>query len=187
MVEVMRMRVESVQKTVSVAKTEKVEQEKKAPEKSEVKETPAAVYEKAKKSEDKGHIYDKAAVDRLKMDSERTYSSLRRIVEYLLLRQGKTFDTLKDSDIIEVDQQARMEAQELIGPEGELGVEKVSQRIVDFAIALSGGDKSKLDSLRKAIDQGFKEAEKVLGGLPEISKETYDRIMEKLDAWENEE
>ncbi|MFA5576513.1 MAG: hypothetical protein WCZ27_03035 [Tissierellaceae bacterium] len=181
------MRVESVQHTASVAKTEKLEEEKKSPEKSEVKESPAAVYEKTEKSEDKGHIYDKAAVDRLKMDSERTYSSLRRIVEYLLLRQGKSFDTLKDGDLIEVDETARMEAQELIGPEGELGVEKVSQRIVDFAIALSGGDKSKLDGLRKAIGEGFKEAEKILGGLPDISRQTYDRIMEKLDAWEKEE
>ena len=80
--------------------------------------------------------------------------------------------------------QARLEAHELIWPDGILGVEAVSQRIVDFAIAISGGDKSKLDILRKAIDDGFKAAEKILGELPEISKETYNRIMEKLDAWE---
>ena len=48
-------------------------------------------------------------------------------------------------------------------------------------------DKSKADSLRAAIEQGFDEAEKILGELPEISKETYKLTMEKFDAWVNGE
>ena len=105
----------------------------------------------------------------------------------MLKRQGKTLKLVEPDEFIEVDETARLEAQELIGPDGALGVEAVSQRIVDFAIAISGGDKSKLDTLKKAINQGFKEAEKILGELPDISKQTYDRIMEKLDNWEKEE
>ncbi|NLY76461.1 MAG: hypothetical protein GX080_00035 [Tissierellia bacterium] len=176
------MRIQKVHPGLPVARTEKVVTEKK----KRGKELPAAVYEKTS-NKDKGHIYDKMTVDKLKKDSERAYSSLRRIVEDLLARQGKAFHLLKEGDQVIVDEQARLEAQELIGPDGILGIEAVSQRIVDFAIAISGGDKSKLDTLRKAIDDGFKAAEKMLGGLPEISKETYNRVMEKLDAWERGE
>ena len=61
-----------------------------------------------------------------------------------------------------------------------------SDTIVYFAKAISGGNKSKLDKLIAAIDKGFSEAGKALGGLPEISMKTYDRIMEKLDVWKNE-
>lgn len=181
------MKVENVQPTKPIVKPEKVEPEKKTNVKPEVKETPAAVYEKTEKQEALGHIYDKSTVDKLKRDSEKAYAYLKRIVEDMLRRQGKTLNLLEPDELVEVDEEARLEAQELIGPHGELGVEAVSQRIVDFAIALSGGDKSKLDTLRRAIDQGFKEAEKILGGLPDISKETYSRIMEKLEAWEKEE
>lgn len=181
------MKVENIQPNISTTKIEKVEPDNKEIAKSKAKETPAAVYEKSDNQKSTGHIYDKNAIDKLKMDSERTYGYLKRIVEEMLQRQGKSLKLLHPDEIIEVDEEARLEAQQLIGPDGELGVEKVSQRIVDFAIALSGGDKSKLGTLRKAIDQGFKEAEKILGGLPDISRETYTRIMEKLDAWEKEE
>lgn len=177
------MKIERIHPTTSIVKPEKVVPAKKAKE----KESPAAIYEKTDKNENIGHIYDKKTVDKLKKETQRAYSSLRRIIEYLLIRQGKSIHLLEQGEEIEVDDQARLEAQDLIGPDGILGVEAVSQRIVDFAIALSGGDKSKLDGLRKAIDEGFKEAEQVLGQLPEISKETYNRIMEKLDAWEKGE
>lgn len=59
-------------------------------------------------------------------------------------------------------------------------------KIVEFAIAISGGDKSKLDTLITAIDKGFSEAGRILGGFPDISLKTYDRIMEKLNDWKNE-
>ena len=104
----------------------------------------------------------------------------------MLKRQGKTLNLVKPGDLVEVDEKARLEAQELIGPNGDLGAEAVSQRLVDFAIALSGGDKSKADTLKGAIEKGFKEAEKILGELPDLSKETYKLTMEKFDSWINE-
>ena len=58
---------------------------------------------------------------------------------------------------------------------------------MDFAKALSGGDKSKLPELRAAIEKGFREAERILGGLPQISRDTYDEVMRLLDEWANEE
>ena len=180
------MKIDGIKPIDIIDRTEKVKQEKNEVKKEKSKEESAAVYEKSK-NRNIGHVYDKNAILRLKAESDKAYDSLRQIVEQLLKRQGKTLGILETKPAIEVDEQARLEAQELIGPDGELGVEKVSQRIVDFAIAASGGDKSKLEEIKTAIDKGFKEAEKALGGLPEISLQTYDRIMEKLDAWAEEE
>ena len=170
----------------------KVDQYAKSPtEKKEVveatanKETPAAVYEKSEPAKT-NPVYDKNTVLKLKQDSEKAHAQLIRIVQDMLNRQGKSLDLLDPNKLIEVDETARLEAEKLIGPDGALGVEAVSQRLVDFAIAISGGDKSKADTLRAAIDKGFKEAEKILGELPEISRETYKLTMEKFDAWVNE-
>lgn len=157
-------------------------------EKEAVKEKPAAVYEKshyeAKATYEKpAHVYDKAAVEKLKAESKKNYESLRRLVEELLRKQGKTIKLIDSTEVIEIDEETRLEAQKMIAEDGPLGIEAVSQRIVDFAIAISGGDKSKLDTLKAAIDEGFKQAKKILGELPDISKQTYNLIMEKLDKW----
>ena len=130
--------------------------------------------------------YDKNEIFRLKKESERIHQDLIRIVEDMLKRQGKTLNLLSDGEMIDIDEATRTEANKLIGPDGDLGVEAVSNRLVDFAIALSGGDKSKASILRGAIDKGFKEAEKMLGKLPDISKETYKATMEKFDKYFNE-
>lgn len=184
-VEVMMMKIENTQPTKPIVQSEKVKPVEKTQVKSEVKETPAAIYEKTENKT--SHVYDKNTITKLKRDSQEAHAQLIRLVQEMLRRQGKTIDLLGKDDIVEVDETARLEAQELIGPNGSLGAEAVSQRLVDFAIALSGGDKSKADTLKSAIEQGFKEAEKILGELPEISKKTYKLTMEKFDAWVNEE
>ena len=137
---------------------------------------------------EKVNTYEKD-ITRLKEKSEEAYKSLRIIVTQLLERQGYTVEKLesKDPDYqVEIDETARKEAAELIADDGPLGAEAVSQRIVDFALAISGGDKSRLDKLKGAIDQAFQEVENKLGALPEVSQDTYDLIMEKLDRWAEE-
>jgi hypothetical protein len=80
------------------------------------------------------------------------------------------------------------DAETAISEDGEWGVKAVSDRIVQFAIAISGGDKTKYQELKDSIDEGFRQATKALGGeLPGISQETYKEIMRKLDAWKNGE
>lgn len=158
------------------------------PEKYEEKESSAVIYEKEepiKKITYNKPKYklDKTTIARLKADSEKSYIQLKYLVESLLRRQGKTFNQIKIGEYIPIDEEARLEAQNMIAEDGPLGVETVSDRIVDFAIAISGGDVSKLDELKSAINKGFEEAERILGRLPEISRKTYDRIMEKLDNW----
>ena len=180
------MKIDNIQRNQAIIKTDQVPVEKETTNKAEVKEQPAAIYEKSQAKET-GHVYDKNAILKLKRDSEQANAQLIRIVQDMLRRQGKTLELIGDDDLVEVDETARLEAQALIGPDGDLGAEAVSQRLVDFAIALSGGDKSKADTLRGAIEKGFKEAEKILGELPQISKDTYKLTMEKFDAWVNSE
>lgn len=152
---------------------------------TKVKTQPATTFEKSK-VEDKGHVYHKPTIDQLKKDSEKSSDTLKRMITDMLSKQGKSFDSLNSKELIKIDAATRAEATELIGPDGPLGIEAMSDTIVDFAKAISGGDKSRLDTLKNAIIKGFQEAEKALGGLPEISVNTYDRIMEKLDIWDKE-
>lgn len=180
------MKINNIQGKLPIVSPEKVDDKNKATNSKSKNLEAAAIYEKSE-GKDKGHVYNKETIEELKRDSEKAYGYLRRIVEDMLRRQGMTLNLIGSDDMAEVDETARLEAQELIGPNGALGVEAVSDRLVNFAKAISGGDKSKLASLRKAIDQGFKAAEKILGKLPDISQKTYDRVMEKLDAWEDGE
>ena len=81
---------------------------------------------------------------------------------------------------------AAQAAYSAVSENGEYGVKAVSDRIVSFAIAISGGDKTKLTELKAAIIEGFEKAGQALGGnLPQICKYTYDEVMKKLDIWYN--
>ena len=79
-------------------------------------------------------------------------------------------------------------AKQAVSEDGDFGVKAVSDRLVDFAISISGGDKSKLSELVSAIDKGFGAAKDALGGeLPAICQQTYDETMRKLNEWANDE
>jgi len=135
---------------------------------------------------------DTATIDVLREESNRAYSQLRELVERLLADQGHTFNQLLNGEIstdkIEIDSATQSEAASLIADDGPLGAEAVSNRIVDFAIAISGGDKTQLDKLKGAIEKGFGEAKSALGGqLPDVSMKTHDLVMEKLQRWSEEE
>jgi hypothetical protein len=141
---------------------------------------------------------DMKTIQQLKEESDIAYAHLKQIVSEMLKRQGLKFqdiDPIKSDDIkiedlkdIAVDETARKEAQAMIAEGGEYSAEKVSDRIVNFAKAISGGDKSKLDLLKAAIDRGFEAAEADFGDeLPDISKETHRLIMAKLDDWAKED
>lgn len=175
------------QKPIIAKETEKdMKIKEAAKEKEQNKNTEGIKYEKSDKVESYT-TYDKTAIDKLKAEAQQRHENLRRIVEELLKRQGLSFKDAFDGKEVKVDEETRLEAAKSLEEGGEHSIDAVATRIVDFAKAISGGDKSKLEVLKKAIDEGFAGAKAALGGeLPEISKKTYDEIMRRLDEWENE-
>ena len=85
-----------------------------------------------------------------------------------------------------VDEETQKQAQADIAEDGYWGVEQTSDRILDFAKALSGNDPEKADLLIDAFKKGFEDATKSWGkDLPDISQRTYDAVLEKFDKWKN--
>lgn len=110
------------------------------------------------------------------------YQLLKQLVIKTLEDQGVASKITTDAGEIDLGSLTPESAQELISEEGYFGVEKTSQRIVDFAINAFGADPTKLTQITDAIEKGFQEAAAVFGGqLPEISHQTYAAVMEKLD------
>ncbi len=67
---------------------------------------------------------------------------------------------------------------------GFYSAEATSDRLVEFAIGISGGDSSKAEMLIDAVKKGFELAQDTWGGeLPDICQRTYELTMEKFEAW----
>ena len=59
-----------------------------------------------------------------------------------------------------VDAATKKQAQADIAEDGYWGVNQTSDRIIDFAKALTGGDPDKIEDMRAAFEKGFKKAGK---------------------------
>jgi len=125
-------------------------------------------------------------------DHDRHVDSFRRLVEGLLNRQadrsnaaGTPWNFNNPNAMVEIDSETRSAAQAAIGEGGAFSVEAVATRLLDFAVAISGGDPSRIDVLRRAVERGFEAAERQWGGtLPEISQRTREAVMEGFDQWQ---
>ena len=112
------------------------------------------------------------------------YNLLRGLVVNMLKEQGIDFQIANGEETIDIKEVSQEEAAALVADDGYFGVEQTSDRIVEFAIAAAGGDTSRLAAIKEGVHKGFNEALEAFGGtLPEISYDTYDAVMEKLDAW----
>lgn len=150
----------------------------------------SAVYEPSTTTQNAKKTYkpDKALIAKLKADAEQRTSQLRSLVEQLMTKQGNTYNKANDiwstlsSGNFTVDAATKAQAQADIAENGYWGVNQTSSRIIDFATALTGGDPDKIEEMRSAFKKGYEQAEKKWGGkLPDISRQTYDAVMEKFD------
>ena len=90
---------------------------------------------------------------------------------------------LKDGSV-QVDSATAAQAQQEISEDGYWGVKQTSDRLVEMAKALSGGDSDKADAMIAAMEKGFKQATKAFGGnLPDITRQTVDAATQKLNDW----
>ena len=161
-------------------------------EKTEAKAEVGAVYEPSDNATKDRHVSKSFAnpelVAQLKSDAEQRSSQLQSLVEKLMSKQAKAFGDATDiwqvlrEGKLEVDPATRAQAQEDISEDGYWGVNKTSDRILDFAQALAGDDPEALEKMRDAFKKGYAQAEKTWGGkLPEISQKTFDAVMNKFD------
>lgn len=149
------------------------------------------VYEPSKeaaKASTKTYKTDANLVAKMKADAANRTAQLENIVQKMLTKQGQTYGTANDmwsllaSGKLSVDPATRAQAQADIAEDGYWGVSQTSQRILDFATALTGGDPDKIEEMRSAFKKGFAQAEKQWGGsLPDISQKTYDAVMKGFD------
>jgi len=74
------------------------------------------------------------------------------------------------------------EAAALVADDGFFGIEQTSDRIANFVINGSGGEESLMRAGREGMLLGFQQAEEMWGGeLPEISQQTMQAAIEKVD------
>lgn len=131
---------------------------------------------------------DTSLINKLKADADARTSQLRSLVEQIMGKQAATYGNANDiwsflrSGDFTVDAATKAQAQADIAEDGYWGVNQTSDRIIQFANALTGGDPDKMESMREAFKKGYAQAEETWGGsLPEISRKTYDAVMEKFD------
>lgn len=157
---------------------------------SESKASASAVYESASKSKAAGQTYkpDASLIAKMKADAEARTSQLQSIVEKMLSKQANTYGKANDiwsvlsSGNFTADPITKAQAQADIAEDGYWGVKQTSQRILDFATALTGGDPSKIDKMRAAFEKGYEKAQRMWGGsLPDISRQTYDAVLKGFD------
>lgn len=176
-------------------------------------DTTAAATDSAKKEDtaaDKGVIYEPSAdstadasaktykpdmnlVNKMKADADARTAQLRSLVEKMMTGQATAYGKANDiwsflrEGNFTVDAATRKQAQADIAEDGYWGVNQTSDRIIDFAKALTGGDPDKIEDMRAAFEKGFKKAGKTWGGdLPDISQRTYKAVMEKFDQMAEE-
>lgn len=125
-------------------------------------------------------------VEAMKKEAETRYQNLREMVRKLLYEQyGVSIPT--EDQTLKVPQETVEEAQKAIGEGGYYSPENTATRIMDFAKALSGGDSTKFNLLKDAVEKGFAAAKDQLGGkLPDITNQTYDLVQQKFTDWAKE-
>ena len=181
--------------------TENVKADAAASESTKVESSSAdagAVYEPSKESASAStgkttYKPDTNLINKMKADADARTAQLRSLVEKMMTGQANTYGKANDiwsflrKGNYTVDPATRAQAQADIAEDGYWGVNQTSDRIIDFAKALTGGDPDKIEDMRAAFEKGFKKAGKTWGGdLPDISQRTYKAVMEKFDQMAEE-
>jgi gas vesicle protein len=134
----------------------------------------------------------------LQVDASGSQEDMNKIMDYLKeqyrsMREEliKAFVESQGGEFKSGDSAAKIDkSAELIVPE-YWNAENTSQRIVDFAVqfldAYKGSGEEFLNTIKSAIEEGFKQAKDLLGDLPDkvnnLVSDTHDLVMQKLDKW----
>ena len=125
---------------------------------------------------------------RMVEESDRKAQAVIDLIRPLVEQQGLDFAKVAAGEQqLSADPASIEAAKAAIADGGEFSVEKTSERILGFAKAMIGADPSRMESIRAAVEKGFKEAQDILGGtLPEISQKTLASVQAGFDRWEKD-
>ncbi|MFJ7827917.1 hypothetical protein [Psychrobacillus sp. NPDC096623] len=131
-------------------------------------------------------------IEQLKTEQEQNKQKLIDFVRESFASQGNSLSSINDvwkfiaSGEYTVDAETKAAATEAISEDGEFGVKKTSERIFDFALALTGGDEKLMKKMQEAVTEGFSQATAAWGKeLPSITEDTFDAITKKFDDYYN--
>lgn len=149
------------------------------------------IYEPSEEGKAAASQTDRSAiVAQLKADAEERTAQMTDLVRQMMSQQGSTLGKTSDmwsflaSGNFTVDAATKAQAQADISDDGYWGVSQTSQRIFDFAMALTGGDETEMEKMRAAFEKGFKQATSAWGkDLPSISQNTYDATEKLFDDY----
>ncbi|MCA1796978.1 MAG: hypothetical protein LC645_05465 [Geobacteraceae bacterium] len=120
----------------------------------------------------------------MKTGSETQLDLLRSLVIKTFEEQGLATKLSMGEASVDIESLSPEQAQKLVAEDGYFGVEQTSERIFQSAVSIASGDPARLDAIMQGVEDGFAEAEKAFGGtLPDISYQTRDAAMEKLNDW----
>lgn len=155
--------------------------------KSDLSYSPA--YTKHLSSSEKGSL--QIGNEGIYADSTRKISQFKQLISAMLAMQN---DESHQVEILDIPSEEFLDTisggslvEDAADGDNPWSSKNVAKRIIEFAKAVSGGDKSKIAELKEAFIKGFEEAEKVYGGkgkLADVSYETYDEVMRMFDEWE---
>ena len=176
------------------AESKKAPAEDKVSEQTKTSNETGVVYEPSKEATaeavttKQSKVADPDLVAKLQADADQRVAQFKALVEQLMSKQANTFGQATDiwqflrEGNFEVDAATKAQAQADIAEDGYWGVEQTSDRIIDFAKALAGDDREKLNNMLEGFKKGYEQAEKTWGGkLPELSQKTYDAVLKKFD------
>ena len=154
-----------------------------------------------------GAIYESSGVDyktasktnpelvaKLKEENNNRLRELEDLVNQTLTGQAKTFSIANGTNLkeffanLQLSKEQIEKAKEDVAEDGYWGVKQTSERIFEFAKALSGGDKDGMLKMKEAFEKGYSAATKSWGDdLPEISKKTYEAVQKLFEDYGKDE
>ena len=164
---------------------------KTAAEEASAKETAPKETEAASFEADGGRTYSSSAtrktytmdtetVERLKSENEQRMANLVKQMLNQQIDRSNMWERLRTGNFT-ADEATIKQAQADIADDGYWGVEQTSDRLVQYATALTGGDPEKLDTMIAAFEKGYAAAEKAWGGtLPGIAQRTREATLKKF-------
>ncbi len=133
------------------------------------------------------YAVDTETIERMRDESEQRMMNLVRKMLGQQVEKADAAGLITKENILNAIKEGKFSEEDIeqakkdTADDGYWGVEQTSDRFVQYATALTGGDPGKLDAMIEAFEKGYAEAEKQWGGeLPELAQRTREATLQKF-------